>query len=272
MGCYFQYGKTFTHLAILILPLILISCGTITVGGNPGYGEGGNSGSPTQLPETAIRAERINFRRGSNSAVVQGSIRGRETVDYLLQVQTGMVLNIRMSTDNSSAFFNVLQPGEMFQSVFVGSRSGRILEGTASRSGDYRIRVYMMENAANRGERANFRLEVVRRQPPNSGPSWGSGGDNFQASGQIPCSMGTGAPTRECEFGVVRRGRGSAEITVFRPNGSRRIIFFQNGRATGYDQSQSGRETFRSFKEADLYVIFIGTERYEIPEALVFGG
>ncbi|MGB5404008.1 MAG: hypothetical protein WBN13_08535 [Robiginitalea sp.] len=82
--------------------------------------------------------------------------------------------------------------------------------------------------------------------------------------------MGTGSPTRPCEFGVVRRGRGTADVTVFRPNRSRRVIYFQNGRAVGYDQGQADKGTFRVFKESDLYIIFVGTERYEIPESVVF--
>jgi len=55
------------------------------------------------------------------------------------------------------------------------------------------------------------------------------------------------------------------------PNGKLRIIYFQNGRAVGFDRSQGGG-AFRASKECDLYIINIGNERYEIPEAAVYGG
>lgn len=255
-------------LGSVVMALLLASCGAITIGGDPGYGGGGGTG--TQLPETEMRTERIAFRRGSDRATVEGSIMGRQTVDYLLEARAGDYLNVSMVTDNSSGFFNIMEPGEMYTSIYTGSRSGRQFEGTARRSGDYRIRVYQMANSADRGERSNYRLEVIKST--NSGPSWGQEGDNFQASGSIPCSMGAGSPTGKCEFGVVRRGSGTADVTVFRPNGSRRVIYFQNGRAVGYDQSQADRASFSASKQRDLYIIRIGSERYEIPEAVIYGG
>ncbi|WP_339463280.1 hypothetical protein [Pseudomonas sp. EA_105y_Pfl2_R69] len=43
--------------------------------------------------------------------------------------------------------------------------------------------------------------------------------------------------------------------------------------ASGADLSQAdGDMSFSASKEADLYLIRAGQERYEIPEALVFGG
>jgi hypothetical protein len=40
----------------------------------------------------------------------------------------------------------------------------------------------------------------------------------------------------------------------------------------GYDRSQADRGEFSASKEVDLYIIRIGSERYEIPEAVVYGG
>ena len=93
---------------------------------------------------------------------------------------------------------------------------------------------------------------------------------NFNARGKVPCKLERGAPTSNCDFGVVRRGGGDADVHIKTYNGLR-IIYFQNGRAVGYDRSQ-GSGSFRSSKESDLYIIQIGNERYEIPEAVIYGG
>ena len=51
------------------------------------------------------------------------------------------------------------------------------------------------------------------------------------------------------------------------------MIFFEKGKATGADLSQAdGDMSFSATKEADLYKVRAGKERYEIPEAVVFGG
>lgn len=61
-------------------------------------------------------------------------------------------------------------------------------------------------------------------------------------------------------------------VTVTKPDGRKRVIYFENGRATGYDQSQADRGVFSASKESDLNIVHIGDERYEIPDAVIFGG
>ena len=96
-------------------------------------------------------------------------------------------------------------------------------------------------------------------------------GTNYNATGNVPCQMG-GAPTGNCDFGVVREGNGNGHVTITKPDGSKRTIFFEEGKATGYDSSQADNQEFKAAKESDMYVIHIGEERYEIPEAVIFGG
>jgi hypothetical protein len=97
-------------------------------------------------------------------------------------------------------------------------------------------------------------------------------GTDYHATTNIPCSMGGGAPTGSCPAGVKREGYGSAMVTVTKPDGRTRTIFFANGRATGYDQSQADSGRFSASRQGDLNIIRIGQERYEIPDALPFGG
>jgi hypothetical protein len=84
--------------------------------------------------------------------------------------------------------------------------------------------------------------------------------------------MGGEAPTGSCAFGVTREGNGSGIVTVTKSDGRTRAIFFENGTATGYDMSQADPGEFRAEKQADLNIIYIGEERYEIPDAVIFGG
>ena len=224
-----------------------------------------------------IRKERVRFQEGATSATVEGRITGRETVDYLLNVSAGQVMNISMATPHGATYFNIMEPGEQYAAIYNGSTSGNQFEGVTEKSGDYTIRVYMMRSAARRGERADYRLEMIVSGSANYGNSGNSddatvSGTNFNATGYIPCSMGSGQPTSNCAFGVVRRGSGDADVQVTLSDGSVRYIYFQNGQAVGYDRSQGDRGEFRATKESDLYIIRIGNERYEIPEPVIYGG
>jgi len=108
-----------------------------------------------------IKKVRVQFDSGASSKTVESSITGRETVDYLLNVKEGQPMNISMATQNTSAYFNIMEPGEENEAIYNGSINGNQFEGTAAKSGDYTIRVYMMRSAARRGEKADYRLEMI---------------------------------------------------------------------------------------------------------------
>lgn len=108
-----------------------------------------------------IREQRVQFERGATSAVVEDSITGYETVDYLLGAAKGQYMNVSMATDNGANYFNILAPGETVVAIFNGSNAENQYEGILPASGDYRIRVYMMRSAARRDEVANYRLEMI---------------------------------------------------------------------------------------------------------------
>ncbi len=108
-----------------------------------------------------IRSERVKFEPGANAAHVAGSIKGYKIVDYILSASKGQYMNVSMATKNSSAYFNILAPGSEDAAFFIGSTSGNQYEGVASETGDYRVRVYLMRNAARRGAVAKYKLELV---------------------------------------------------------------------------------------------------------------
>ncbi len=108
-----------------------------------------------------VRTERVQFHKGANSATVQGTIKGYETVDYVLGARKGQSMNVSLSSDNGANYFNIIEPGKTDEAMFIGSTSGNQFEGTLPANGDYKVRVYLMRSAARRDEVAKYRLEMV---------------------------------------------------------------------------------------------------------------
>lgn len=230
---------------------------------------------PTVLAQSSnIRTQRVQFKPGTNSATIQGTIKGYQTVDYMVNAKQGQSMTVSMATKNTATYFNILEPGQTEVAIFNGSTSGNQFKGTLKQSGNYRIRVYMMRSAARRNEVANYRLEinVAGTGSTSSGGDATVPGTNYNATGNIPCSIGGGQPTTSCPFGVIREGKGNGTVTITKPDGRKRVIFFQSGKAIRYDQSQADRGTFSASRQGDLTIIRIGQERYEIPDAVIFGG
>jgi hypothetical protein len=100
------------------------------------------------LAADEMRTERVQFSKGSSSAVVNGQIKGYQSVDYVLGARAGQSMSVRMTTDNSANYFNILAPGETEVAFFNGSTSSNQYSGKLPANGDYRIRVYLMRSAA----------------------------------------------------------------------------------------------------------------------------
>lgn len=240
--------------------------------------------SATAMAQGDNRTERIQFKKGASSATVNGRIKGYQSVDYLIGALKGQTANISLATPHTATYFNILAPRQKEVAFFNGSVSQNQFEGPLPESGDHRIRVYMMRSAARRNEVADYRLEVnigtaapsAATQTPDhaTAPSTDAKvpGTGQHATGNLPCSMGRGQPTGSCPFGVTRQGKGSAMVAVTRSDGRKRTIFFEKGRATGYDASQADKGVFNATRQGDLTIVQIGEERYEIPDAVIDGG
>lgn len=114
---------------------------------------------PVGGPVANGRTETIRFDRGASSATRRDSITGYETVTYLLDIRAGQRLTVDLQSSNRSGYFNVTAPGAN-AALFNGSTSGSRYAGRAPSTGTYRIEVYLMRNAARRGENARFTLGV----------------------------------------------------------------------------------------------------------------
>ena len=119
------------------------------------------STAPVSFAADGIRTERVHFKKGAKSAVVEASIKGYETVDYVLGARKSQYMNVSLATKHGATYFNILAPGQNEVAMFNGSVSQNQYEGTLPASGDYKIRVYMMRSAVRRNEVAHYRLEMI---------------------------------------------------------------------------------------------------------------
>ena len=125
-------------------------------------------GRPTTLPGPVGgpvangRTEQIRFQKGTSSATRQGVVKGYETMTYLLDVRAGQSMTVSLQSSNRSGYFNITAPGAS-EALFNGSISGARYRGRVASSGRYKIEVYLMRNAARRGETARYTLDVGAR-------------------------------------------------------------------------------------------------------------
>lgn len=108
-----------------------------------------------------IPIERVEFADGDKAITIEDSIKGYESIDYVVKLAAGQPLNVSMATQHTATYFNLIAPGEEDVAFFIGSTEGNQYEGTTELAGDYRIRVYMMRSAARREETADYRLEII---------------------------------------------------------------------------------------------------------------
>lgn len=98
----------------------------------------------------------------------------------------------------------------------------------------------------------------------------------FSATGTLPCARRAGQVTSRCRFGVVRNSDRTARVTVYWPGGGTRTIFFgADGSVIGVATRATDRpncEKTVTRKNAGVNLISIGNERYEIADAILFGG
>jgi hypothetical protein len=219
------------------------------------------------------RVERVQFAKEASSKAIKGRIAGDKGVVHVIGARAGQTLTVDLTTSNRSNHFNITAP-DSHEALFIGSTSGTSYQGTLPNTGDYRIQVYLMRNAARRHEVAKYTLTVTiagsgAATAPHVSHDANVAGTNYQATAMIGCATGVGAPLGHCKAGVTRFGGGEATVEITLPRGGQRHIYFQGTRATSSDSPAGG---FSVRKDGDLNVITMGKERYEFPDAFVVGG
>ncbi len=101
---------------------------------------------------------------------------------------------------------------------------------------------------------------------PEGGPV--GNGAAFDATGFVACATAAHEPLRQCPFGVVRAGVGNAGVWIALGDGAERQVLFEDG----FPVTSNAPAEVAFEKSGDLYIVRIGVEIFEIPEAVIYGG
>lgn len=221
-----------------------------------------------------IQTSPVQFKKGTSSATIEGSIKGGQTIDYTLRARAGQTMSVMLATKHGANYFNVLPPGSNDEALFVGSSGGNEWTGVLPADGEYKVRVYLMRSAARRNEAANYTLKVGiagTSRPTEFGKAPASDakvkGTGYHATGPLPCRMGNDKPI-QCEFGVIRGEPGNAEVHVTPPGGLTRVLTFMGANVT----TNPGEKVEAVKQGYDWSVKVNDYEHYTIPNAVIWGG
>lgn len=221
-----------------------------------------------------IQTSPVQFKKGTRSATIEGSIKGGQTIDYTLRARAGQTMSVMLATKHGANYFNVLPPGSNDEALFVGSSGGNEWTGALPADGEYKVRVYLMRSAARRNEAANYTLKVGiagTSRPTEFGKAPASDakvkGTGYHATGPLPCRMGNDKPI-QCEFGVIRGEPGNAEVHITPPGGLTRVLTFMGANVT----TNPGEKVEAVKQGYDWSVKVNDYEHYTIPNAVIWGG
>ena len=244
-------------------PLAFLAVGLLTIGLHVRAG----------MAQAAIESQRVVFRAGADSSLVNGQLKGDQTIDYILRAGAGQTLTVELKGSNLQNYFNVLAAGTD-NALFIGSSTGNSFRGLLPSDGDARVRVYLMRPAARRHESSSYSLRLgiggAPLAPIPASRDALSPGTPYHASDEVPCISGSSGKAASCKASVIRRANNSATVVVTNPEGQKRQFLFVNGKAVASDQP----EQLMVQKRGDVSLLSLGEnfERYEIVDALVVGG
>lgn len=94
-------------------------------------------------------------------------------------------------------------------------------------------------------------------------------GQRFDATGQLPCAPQAGQPTTACDFGVIRERRpGYAGLWISIGEEVERYFLFEAGKPV----HSNGSGDIAVERLGNLQLLRLGEERYEVPDAVIYGG
>ncbi|MFV8781760.1 hypothetical protein ACNKU7_04995 [Microbulbifer sp. SA54] len=120
-------------------------------------------------PRNEQRSERILFSGtgssgGMQATQVAASIRGYQTIEYLVEAKTGQSLALDLHSNNIASAFRITAPAAPRAMHSASGQSSRF-KGTLPRDGTYRIEIFLKDHAAENGERAAFSLDIRLSDP-----------------------------------------------------------------------------------------------------------
>jgi len=115
------------------------------------------SGAPAIADD--IRRETVHFAPGTSGSTIKSRVKGYDSVQYSLGVKAGQRMSVQLDSSNASLYFNITAPGAS-EALYNGSIEGNGASVVIPSSGKYVIDVYLMRNAARRGETADYTLTL----------------------------------------------------------------------------------------------------------------
>lgn len=113
---------------------------------------------PLSAPaQQAVASTQVVLPTGGRAATFNGVIQGRGTAEYVFQAPAGRKLQVSLKSSNEQNYFNVLRDGKD-DPLFIGSVNGTNAVLALRDSGTYRVKVYLMRNAARKNEEARYEL------------------------------------------------------------------------------------------------------------------
>jgi uncharacterized protein YraI len=225
-----------------------------------------------RLPESGLYRVRVYLmrsaaRRGESADYSLGISLGRpEFADGLsggpdywrVSVDGGSALNLRSGPSTRYGTTGVLRNGNVLQNRgcrLTGGERWCTIRAVGSGVTGWVAGRYLVESAPPR-----------RPSVPDGGPA--GNGVPFDATGFVRCAADAEQTLRQCPFGVVREGPGNAGVWIALGDGQERQILFEGGAPVATDPAG----TLRFDKVDHSFMIRIDDERFEIPDAVVYGG
>jgi hypothetical protein len=114
--------------------------------------------TPASFAQSA-RTTSVPAEAAAAGTILEGSLKGDETSEYLVAGEAGQTLSVDLLASNASLYFNILPEGAQ-AALFVGSTSGNVADIPLPAAGTYVVQVYLMRSAARRDEGASYSLGI----------------------------------------------------------------------------------------------------------------
>lgn len=107
-----------------------------------------------------VVTKKILFPKGKTGTVVKGVVKGEQTIEHTIVLNTNQNLSVQMKTNVNACYFNVIAPNGEF--LFAGEQQdGKLFKAKVSTPGTYKIQVYNMRSIARRGTPSSYSLTVT---------------------------------------------------------------------------------------------------------------
>jgi hypothetical protein len=222
-----------------------------------------------------IQTSPVQFKKGTRSATIEGSIKGGQTIDYTLRAKAGQTMSVTLATKQWRQLFQRAAARQQRRGPLRRLQRRQRMDGRPA--GRRRIQGARVSDAQRGTTQRDGQLHADRRhhRHPRGPAEFGKApasdakvkGTPFHATGPLPCRMGNDKPI-QCEFGVIRGEPGNAEVHITPPGGLKRVLTFMGDKVT-----TNPGEKVKAVKQGyDWSVEVNDYEHYTIPEAVISGG